>query len=52
MSFAGERDAWERRAVEPSLKRVPERRKLFTTASGLPVGGAIGSPSCMPAPEA
>src|SRR5262245_31502816 len=34
--------AWEARAVEPVLKRLPERQPEFTTASGLPVERLYG----------
>jgi methylmalonyl-CoA mutase N-terminal domain/subunit len=40
--FDQSRQAWEARAVEPGLKRVPERKPRFTTASGIPVERLYG----------
>src|SRR5262245_58355383 len=40
--FAAARDNWEKGAVESSLKRVPERKPEFTTASGIPVDRLYG----------
>jgi len=42
MSFAERRDDWTKRAVAPSLKRVPERKPEFATASGMPVERLYG----------
>jgi methylmalonyl-CoA mutase N-terminal domain/subunit len=42
MSFADRREEWTERAVAPSLKRVPERKSAFATASGLPVDRIYG----------
>jgi methylmalonyl-CoA mutase N-terminal domain/subunit len=41
-AFEPARREWERRAVEPGLKRVPERRAAFETASGIPVERLYG----------
>ena len=40
--FEAARREWERRAVEPGLARVPERRPAFETASGVPVERLYG----------
>ena len=38
---AGEsaRERWQREVLEPSLKKVPERQRAFTTVSGRPIDG-------------
>src|SRR5262245_35059944 len=40
--FVAAQESWEKRCVEPSLKRVPERKPEFATASGIPVDRLYG----------
>src|SRR5262245_33916344 len=33
----GEKARWQRRTLDPALKKAPERQKAFTTISGRPI---------------